>query len=295
MSTLFIIGNGFDIWNRLPTSYWYFNQEYKDHLDEHIHYFDDFCDVDAEWANFEESLGSFNENEFHDNAAMQPSLEEMADDPKLLYGFEDEIAIKKEELVDDITSAFKTWIRSVDVNEAQKLMHFYLPAHFVNFNYTTTLQDVYNIPEHTVLHIHGKVGREIIFGHGRNLESPTTSEESDEPWFNETTKEVAQVHGVFHKPVHEILEHHRETLENYNGIENIVVIGHSVNEIDAPYFKCILDAYPEANWQNYNYENAEDGIDEVSETHYKLLALGIPDDKLSSFSSEKLKELYPLP
>lgn len=294
MSTLFIIGNGFDIWNRLPTSYWYFHQKYKDRLDEHIHYFDDFCDVDSEWANFEESLGSFNQDEFHDNAAMQPSLEELGDDPKLLYGFEDEIAIKKEELVDDITSAFNAWIRSVDVNEAQKLIHFNLPAYFVNFNYTTTLQDVYSIPEHNVLHIHGKVGREIIFGHGRNLISPAINEERDEPWFHESAKAVAQVHGVFHKPVDEILDRHRQTLNNYGDIENVVVIGHSVNAIDAPYFQCILDAYPTANWQNYNYENLDDGIDEVSETHDRLLALGVPADKLSSFSSEKLKELYPL-
>lgn len=295
MSTLFIIGNGFDIWNRLPTSYWYFHQEYKDHLDEHIHYFDDFCDVDSAWANFEESLGSFNQDAFHDNAAMQPSLEELGDDPKLLYGFEDEIAIKKDELVDDITSAFNAWIRSVDVNEAKKLMHFNLPAYFVNFNYTTTLQDVYNIPERNVLHIHGKVGREIIFGHGRNLISPATDEERDEPWFHESAKEVAQVHSIFHKQVDEILERHRQTLDNYGDIENIVVIGHSVNEIDAPYFQYILNTYPKADWQNYNYENLEEGIDDVSETNDKLLTLGVPADKLSSFSSEKLKELYPLP
>ncbi|MCQ8860028.1 bacteriophage abortive infection AbiH family protein [Plesiomonas shigelloides] len=294
MSNLFIIGNGFDIWNQLPTSYWHFHQKYQARLDEHIHYFDDFCDIDSEWANFEESLGSFNQDAFHDNVAMQPSLEELGDDPTLLYGFEDEIAIKKDALVDDITNAFNTWIRSVDVNAAQKLIHFNLPAHFINFNYTTTLQDVYNIPEHNVLHIHGKVGREIIFGHGRNIMPPAINEERDEPWFHESTNQVAQVLNIFHKPVNDILDRHRQTLNNYGEIDNIVVIGHSVNDIDAPYFQCILAAYPAANWQNYNYENLDEGIDEVSVTHDKLLTLGVPADKLSSFSSEKLKELYPV-
>lgn len=293
MSTLFIIGNGFDIWNRLPTSYGNFNKEYKDHLDEHIHYFDDFCGIDSEWSNFEESLGSFNQDEFHDNAAMQPSLEELGDEPKLLYGYEDDITIKKEELVEDITNAFREWIRSVDVNSAQKLMHFYLPAFFVNFNYTATLQDVYNVSNNRILHIHGKVGREIIFGHGRNLDSTSNRHESDEPWFHETSKEVAQVLGIFHKPVAEILERNRETLEGYGDVENIVVIGHSVNEIDIPYFQCILNAYPDASWQNYNYENIDDGIDEVSETHNKLLDLGVLEERLASYSSEKLKEIYP--
>lgn len=294
MSTLFIVGNGFDIWNRLPTSYRNFNEEYKKHLDEHIHYFDDFCDIDSEWTNFEESLGSFNQDEFHDNAAMQPSLEELGDSPKLLYGYEDEITIKKEELVDDITRAFNSWIRSVDVNLAQKLMHFYLPAYFVNFNYTNTLQDVYNVPDFRVLHIHGKVGREIVFGHGRDIDSSPDGHESDEPWFHETAKEVAQVLGIFHKPVSEILGRNRATLEGYNNVENIVVIGHSVNKIDIPYFQCVLNAYPNANWQNYNYENIEEDIDEVSETHNKLLALGVPEQRLRSYSSEKLKEFYPV-
>lgn len=294
MSTLFIIGNGFDIWNRLPTSYRNFNEEYKQHLDEHVCYFDDFCGVDSEWSNFEESLGSFNQAEFHDNAVMQPSLDELAEEPKLLYGYEDEISIKKEELVDDITNAFREWISSVDVNSAQKLMHFHLPAFFVNFNYTTTLQDVYNVPNDSVLHIHGRVGREIIFGHGRNIDFSTNEQESDEPWFHETSKEVAQVLGIFHKPVDEILNRNRMTLEGYDNVDNIVVIGHSINEIDIPYFQCIFDAYPQANWQNYNYKNVDMGIDEVSETHNKLLALGVPGTQLKSFASHKLKNTYPV-
>jgi hypothetical protein len=293
VSTLFIIGNGFDIWNQLPTSYGNFNQEYKEHLDEHIHYFDDFCDIDSEWSNFEESLGSFNQEHFHDNAAMQPSLEELGDVPKLLYGYEDEISIKKEELVDDITNAFREWIRSIDVYAAQKLMHFYLPAFFVNFNYTSTLQDVYNVPENRILHIHGKVWGGIIFGHGRSISS--NSPASDAPWFHETSKEVAQIPGIFHKPVAEILERNRSILEGYGDVKNIVVIGHSVNEIDVPYFQCILNAYPDANWQNYNYENDGEGIDEVSETHDKLLALGVSESRLESFSSEKIKDIYPIP
>ena len=294
MSTLFIIGNGFDIWNRLPTSYGNFNKEYKEHLEEYIHYFDDFCDIDSEWSNFEESLGSFNQDEFHGNAAMQPSLEELGDEPKRLYGYEDEITIKKEELVDNITNAFREWIRSVDVHSATKLMHFYLPAFFVNFNYTTTLQDVYNVPDSRILHIHGKVGREIVFGHGRNIDSTSNSRESDEPWFHETSKEVAQVLGIFHKPVADILVCNRATLEGYGNVENIVVIGHSVNEIDIPYFQCILNAYPDVNWQNYNYENINEGIDNVSETHYKLLALGVSEKRLVSYSSDRLKATYPV-
>jgi hypothetical protein len=152
---------------------------------------------------------------------------------------------------------------------------------------------VYNVPENRILHVHGKVGRDIIFGHGRSLSS--NSPESDAPWFHETSKEVAQIPGLFHKPVAEILERNRSILEGYGDVKNIIVIGHSVNEIDIPYFQCILNAYPDADWQNYNYENDDEGIDKVSETHDKLLALGVSETRLESFSSENLKDIYPVP
>jgi hypothetical protein len=150
------------------------------------------------------------------------------------------------------------------------------------------------VPDSNILHIHGKVDKKIIFGHGRNIESSKEEYQSDEPWFDETTKEVGEVLGIFHKPVDKILDEHRAWLEGQNNIENIVIIGHSVNEIDIPYFQCILNAYPDANWQNYNYQNMDEDIDEVSATHDKLLDLGVSDQRLESYPSEKLEEFYPL-
>lgn len=289
MATLVILGNGFDIWHRLPTSYKNFYNQYGDSLEEHTHYFDDFCESDKEWANFEESLGTFNQDSFHDNAACQPSLEELGDDPTRLYGFEDEITIKKDELVGDITNAFNKWICSVDVNEATRLIDLSESFRFINFNYTTTLQDVYGIPENNILHIHGKVRRNIVFGHGRGNNSSERVQEVDEPWFEESQRDVSSVYGVFHKPVDEILERHKHQIEGYGDVTDIVVIGHSINDIDIPYFECISNAYPDAEWKNYNYKNLDEEIDKVTETHNKLINAGVPKEKLTSTSSEELQ------
>ncbi|CDU06678.1 conserved hypothetical protein [Vibrio coralliirubri] len=295
MTTLVIIGNGFDIWNRLPTSYWDFYDQYNRSLEEHTQYFDDFCCEDAEWSNFEESLGSFNQGSFHDNAALQPSLEEMADNHALLYEFEDEITNKREELVGDITKAFNAWISAVDVNSATKLIELRSDFKFLSFNYTTTLQDVYGIPDENILHIHGRVRSNIIFGHGRGVASPSIDLEPDEPWFEESQRGLSSVSEVFHKPVDEILEHNRCQLEGYGDVTDIVVIGHSINDIDIPYFQCILNAYPDAEWKNYNYENWDEGIDAVSNTHINLIEAGVPEEKLTSSSSELLSTIYPAP
>ncbi|MFA0232484.1 hypothetical protein AB4491_26390, partial [Vibrio sp. 10N.261.45.A7] len=107
------------------------------------------------------------------------------------------------------------------------------------------------------------------------------------PWFDESQRTLASVTDKFHKPVPEILELHRAQLEGYGCIEKIIVIGHSVNDIDLPYFRCILNAYPDANWENWNYG------DGISDTHDKLIALGVPQHQLSSSSSNGLEATYP--
>ncbi|MEI8623483.1 AbiH family protein [Pseudoalteromonas sp. B137] len=195
MTTLVILGNGFDMWHGLPTAYSNFYNQYNQVLEEYIHYFNDFCDIDSEWANFEESLGSFDEDNFHDNSAWQPSLEELAENHKLLYGFEDEISNNIEELVSEITTAFKSWIRSIRVSTATKLIEFPKKFKFISFNYTTTLQDVYRIPDKNILHIHGKVERNIIFGHGRCNNASKNISEDNEPWFHESRKSSSSVYS----------------------------------------------------------------------------------------------------
>ncbi|WP_412972954.1 bacteriophage abortive infection AbiH family protein [Glaciecola sp. MF2-115] len=296
MTTIVIIGNGFDIWHGLPTSYRNFYKQYSEALKDHTHYFPDFYDIDMEWANFEESLGSFDQDSFHENVTLQPSLEELGDDPKLLYGFEDEITIKKDELVEAITDAFKEWISKIDVQQATKLVSFPNTFRFINFNYTTTLQAIYGISEDSILHIHGRANRDIIFGHGRVFESSSSDEpeEIDEPWFTDSYNDVSSVNNVFYKPVNDIIERHSGQLLGYEDVTDVVIIGHSINDIDIPYFKSILAAYPDAKWKNYNYQDIDEGIDEVAETHERLLNAGVPEEKLISTSSEDLKNICQL-
>lgn len=293
MTTLVIVGNGFDIQNGLPTSYYHFHTQYNNRLDEYFLHFTDFYD-DQEWSDFEENLGVFDEDNFRESAVLEPSMDDMIESSNYLYGYNDEVSQKVDELVGDVTNAFTTWIRDIDVKQATKFMEFPKEFKFINFNYTSTLQDVYSVPDVDVLHIHGKASWNIIFGHGVGNGNQSSSIEPnlDEPWFDESYYTLASVTDRFHKPVNEILEKHREHLERYGDVTKIIVIGHSINDIDIPYFKCILNAYPNAVWRNWNHKGEEN--DGVSGTHDKLLSLGVPDDKLCSLSSKKLERAYPI-
>lgn len=256
-------------------------------------YFPEFFD-DQEWSNFEENLGVFDEDNFRESEAWVPSMNDMIESSKYVNGYNDEISQKSDELVDDIKSAFTTWIRKVDVKQATKFMEFPKGFKFINFNYTSTLQDVYLVSDEDVLHIHGKARWDVKFGHGigNGNQSSSMAQNDDEPWFEESYQIMATVTDRFHKPVHEILEEHRGNLEGYGNVTKIIVIGHSINDIDMPYLKCILNAYPDAVWRNWNHKGEEN--DGVSNTHDKLLNIGIPIDKLYSLSSKKLGRAYPI-
>jgi len=296
LTTLVIVGNGFDIQNGLLTSYRYFYNQYNDQLDEYFLHFPNFYD-DQEWSNFEENLGLFDEDNFRESAACEPSMDDMIESSKYANGYNDEISQKTDELVDDIQGAFRTWIRGIDVKQANKFMEFPKGFKFINFNYTSTLQDVYLVPDEDVLHIHGKARWNVIFGHGAgngNQSTPVKKnhDESYKPWFEESYQTLASVTEKFHKPVNEILEKHREHLEAYGDVTKVIVLGHSINDIDIPYLKCILNAYPDALWRNWNHKGEEN--DGVSNTHDKLLSLGVPSEKLCSLSSKKLGRAYPI-
>lgn len=290
MTTLVIIGNGFDIQNGLPTSYRDFYKKYSPQLDEYLEYFPNFCD-DQEWSYFEENLSEFDEDSFRENSAWQPSMDDMIESSKYVNGYNDEIDEKVNELVDSIHNSFNAWLRSIDVNKASKFMEFPQRIKFINFNYTSTLQEVYSIPDEDVLHIHGKVRRNVIFGHGLGDGNKASSMPSDEnePWFEEASQSLSSVTDKLHKPVSEILENNRATLESYGDLIKVIVIGHSINDIDIPYFKSILESYPNTLWENWNYDEG------VIDSHSKLLSLGVDEDKLNSSCSSQLGVTYPLP
>lgn len=284
MKSLFIIGNGFDIQSKLNTKYKDFYENHHQRLDEHLSYFPAFF-ADPQWSNFEENLGEFIGDEFAQSVAIKPSLSQLVDSPNLAYGYNDEISNEARHLVGNIRECFELWIRTVDVTQGDKVMDFPDSCKFITFNYTKTLQRLYAIPDHNVLHIHGDVDRNIIFGHNKITD---IAHNENAPWFDESIEAISSVTKKFHKNVHQILENHKTTIDGYGVFSKIIVIGHSINNIDAPYFKYLLSRHPNTTWENWNYHN------QVQATHEKLVRIGVDPTKLSSYQSDKLAIHYPL-
>lgn len=253
MSILYVIGNGFDLWHGLPTKYQQFYEFAKDTLDEVGNYYSFDLSIPEPWHDFENALGDYCWEHFYD---FHNEIDAQAEDfrPSYLYGLEDELTEQTGIHVDSIKNCFTEWVESIEVCGIDPKISFHENSYFINFNYTSTLQSVCGVEEDKILYIHGSVEKRdgLIFGHGRVIkEEPEFDEdgESNRSMFSDAQSAAKYPIYALKKPVNDVLERHNNYFEKLACISEIVVIGHSLNEVDLPYFKRLSDCAPEAKWK----------------------------------------------
>lgn len=268
---LFIIGNGFDLAHNLPTrfnpNFLNFTQKYEQ---------DNFWDLyqtreDDIWSNFENLLGYPNFN----------SLEEIFDGyaPDYLSDRESnrDGIIYQVELNGNLHDALYEFADNAEKCLSNIQSHTFfeqildLDGHYINFNYTHTLEDIYRIPAKQILHIHGEVRKNNLKlgypqgnfkpekysydvkakGRGPFAEMETEDYINDiEDYYVRTAYEgLLNKCKSFYKEIElDILKDFLD--ENRYKIEQIVIYGHSC-AIDFEYFRYLNIRYSNAHWKFY--------------------------------------------
>lgn len=181
MTTLYIIGNGFDLWHGLPTSYTQFYDFAKETLEEIEQYYLFNVPRAVPWHDFENALGAFDWREFYDT---HNNIDVTADDfrASFAYALGDDLDGQADLHVEAIKECFQDWVLDIDISTANQKLILSDTARFITFNYTSTLQNLYGIDNDKILHIHGRaeVFDELIFGHGETMdEEPELDENGD--------------------------------------------------------------------------------------------------------------------
>lgn len=151
MKKLYIIGNGFDQYHGLPTSYQCFNcfmcrEHPKDH--ERIGRIFNPNDITMLWSNFENKLA-----ELDVSGLIYKNLSTWVKNP--LHKFENEF----DDLRNSLVLNFQEWVKQINLACANsKRLELDKTAYFLNFNYTETLKYLYHIDEKQILYIHNKIG-----------------------------------------------------------------------------------------------------------------------------------------
>lgn len=294
-STLYIIGNGFDLFNGLKTRYSDFHRfvienftDLEKRFEEHF-----FFETDKNylWKNFENDLSSFNYKSFFDEFN---NIDVLSDGfkPSEVFGLEDEISEEVDSLIDQIRDAFTQWVYEIELPlKPRKIFQFDENSSFIVFNYTDTLETLYNIQKSQILYVHNKANDDdgdLIFGHGLMEELNPAEEafdESGEPTrtlFTDSENASRYPFYALMKNTDEVLAEHASFFNSLPAFSKIIVLGHSLGKSDWPYLKQLNRLLPESGWKISFYSDNE--RDEL----YAIACdeLGIPPEKIKMIKIE---------
>lgn len=317
-TTLYIIGNGFDIVHNLPTRYYDFYKYCKSsEVCNHDYFLWDLNEIFPElddneriWSNFEAQLSNFRvdsdiKDGIKDNLKTLEYYDEGFDDYELVPTFIETHLKKYNDTLSILRQKFRDWVSTVNINKSKPIYRFDDNSIFLNFNYTRTLEILYGINKSKVYHIHGKVGDdELIVGHsweydvnanpldGRFIKTPdnqildtlegviieesdakqilqqSDSPESSKRIFNEFRDKII---SPLHKNCTDIIESSLFFNELNNlKIINIYVLGHSLSEVDMPYFEEIASRVDNLNWNISCYTDNDFLKKEAFKKRFKL-------------------------
>lgn len=263
---LYIIGNGFDLYHNFETSYGHFCNYVKNNHEDLFIFLENYIyfelDKNGLWSDFEGSLSTFDFDAFMiDHDFTDPTLDNFR--PSDVFGLEDELSEISEVMIEKIRYAFYDWLTNIEqTNYKYRLLPLDKKATYISFNYTPTLENLYSIQDLHILHIHNSIMADytnLIFGHGKYLEDePSFDSEgnSTRHLYTDSQNASKMILAQYYKDTKSVMEKHDYFFNNLSHITEIIILGHSINEIDIPYFKYLDKLLHNIPWSiSYHVDN----------------------------------------
>lgn len=261
--TLYIIGNGFDLAHNIKSSYADFFNQYNGEFAEYF----DSNDKIKYWKDLENALGRIKAKNVVEicNEGIEFDLDYSLSSSALL---EDKPGDNFESDVEKFLTDFAEWVRKIDIYEEygidmeddELLYNLRKGALYFTFNYTETLEEIYKIPTSQICHIHGfrcNPKDEIVIGHN-NAKEPIESDEikDDDPnYIYSSKKNVISIRNKMQKQYDSNMNKNWDFFERLGKVGKVVVYGHSLDEVDWPYFKKMFEIIgPKVPWHIYDHE-----------------------------------------
>ena len=288
--TLFIIGNGFDRAHGIESSYWHFHDwllknghqsfvkaiEGMYNEENRKRFSDDEVRPSLLWTDFENALGKI------DAWSVRQMLEEENENIVQRRDLQKFAIQKIKKTVDNVSILMKEWAGSIDISQAQSLFNLSKESQYLTFNYTLTLEKCYHIGDSHICHIHKKVkdnDNKTDMG-DENLVVGCASEVRRDVFGNlnerQLDRKVNAELNRFNKPSDDLIDENTSFFESLHSITRVVVIGHSVSDIDMPYLNHVKESVSkDAHWHfsafnEKDYENIKEFLYEDTTVDYVL-------------------------
>lgn len=172
-TTLYVIGNGFDLRHCIPSSLWHFKEFLRARDSDIYRDVEEYLPVDDDWCDLETALAGLDADMLINNLGHFMSSygdEDWSDAGHHDFQYEVEQVVRR--LSKGLRYQFGLWIRQLPIpsctNAPNRLTTLDPQATFLSFNYTNTLSRVYGVEPERVLHIHGSAETrddDLILGH----------------------------------------------------------------------------------------------------------------------------------
>lgn len=255
---LYIIGNGFDRAHKLPTGYKDFAKylaESKKEEYQRIGLLYNHCDESWLWKDYEANLS---------NIDIDGCVEERIDYWNSLSRHEIENLF--DSLYQDLQQLFHDWINTISVEGCVKSLEISPVDYYITFNYTNLLENKYNIPRSHLCYIHNDTTNQPylrpIIGHGddyRQIEKRVLLHqekvtdivkrhgkpgwcEDEEAYVDFILKCFQELIGSLKKLPSNNISYNADYFTMLNGMRffDVYIWGHSLSDVDIPYFEKFL-------------------------------------------------------
>ncbi|ABK06962.1 MULTISPECIES: bacteriophage abortive infection AbiH family protein [Burkholderia cepacia complex] len=281
--TLYVIGNGFDLWHGIPSSYSCFRDYVRLHGRDVFDAVESYLPVGESWSDLEAAFAEIDVD--HVIESLGHFMGSYGDDDWSDSGHHDfqyEVERVVERLSRELRFLFGGWIRQLPIPTAttvtQRLRFLDRDAIFLTFNYTKTLREIYGVADANVLHIHGNADlpdSELILGHAWHPESCRSL--NDRTDIEDIDVRLAEAHDILDdyftktfKPSAQIIQAHGDFFALMRDVKEVFVLGHSLSDVDKPYFDAML-AVPGMRTARWTLACRED----AGEKSRRIYAFGI--------------------
>lgn len=314
---LYILGNGFDLMHRVPSSYYSF----RDSLGKNSALrsaLEDFWTPEDLWADFENALAKFNAEAMSSSFMVDTWLDtcEAYDEDAGLAEFYMAIegaANPIMTVVRELPRRFRMWVESLKIGTADRpLKCLFQNGKVLCFNYTEFVEELYGVSEENVCYIHGcrrkKKGfpkEKLVLGHLPGASEDAFDYPDKSRWHKNPQKRglvlAAQNHVLdliadcdeeLTKHSTEIIARHKGFFEGLSGIRDIIVIGHSLSQVDWEYFEAVCGGLSDMQMVRWHF--GCHGLRDLKNIEQLITQMKIPRSAVSLFRTDDIA-VKPLP
>lgn len=229
---------------------------------------------------------------FHNNLGQSESM--------VLENVMDEIGLAWDNLYARLYDSFYSWVLELNETPVNKDLSFPIEnSHFINFNYTNTLERVYSIPHDQITYIHGcaHLQEELIFGYNKSELAIRNSFKDVSNW-NERKNFISSL-LMLRKPISKIIKKYRKLWSLIRFADDVHIWGHGLGSVDLPYLCKIAgnmnnDAISEINWFIKEEGKSEDqliyeALHEITKITAHLKFIGFSNLRVKHLNSYKIQ------